>query len=62
MDFHDRHVVVTGGTGALGTAVAGAAGKAGAICHVPYVVAAEAERFALRGHAQVRLVGRRPGR
>jgi NAD(P)-dependent dehydrogenase (short-subunit alcohol dehydrogenase family) len=56
MDFQDRHVVVTGGTGALGTAVAGGLVKAGAICHVPYVVAAEAERFGLRGHAQVKLV------
>jgi NAD(P)-dependent dehydrogenase (short-subunit alcohol dehydrogenase family) len=48
--------VITGGTGALGTAVADALVKAGAICHVPYVVAAEAERFTLRGHAQVKLV------
>ena len=37
MDFSDRHVVVTGGTGALGTAVVGALVEAGAICHVPYV-------------------------
>jgi NAD(P)-dependent dehydrogenase (short-subunit alcohol dehydrogenase family) len=56
VDFSDRHVVVTGGTGALGTAVAGALVKAGAICHVPYMVAAEAERFTLRGHAQVKLI------
>jgi NAD(P)-dependent dehydrogenase (short-subunit alcohol dehydrogenase family) len=56
LDFSDRHVVVTGGTGALGTAVTGALVKAGAICHVPYMVAAEAERFTLRGHAQVKLV------
>src|SRR5207302_11004058 len=56
MDFRDRQVVVTGGTGALGTAVVGALVEAGAICHVPFVVAAEAERFALRSHAGVRLV------
>ena len=56
MDFRDRHVVVTGGTGALGTAVVGALVEAGAVCHVPFVVAAEAERFALRSHAGVRLV------
>jgi NAD(P)-dependent dehydrogenase (short-subunit alcohol dehydrogenase family) len=56
VDFSDRHVIVTGGTGALGTAVADALVKAGAICHVPYVVAAEAERFTWRGHAQVKLV------
>jgi NAD(P)-dependent dehydrogenase (short-subunit alcohol dehydrogenase family) len=30
-----KHVVVTGGTGALGTAVVGACLEAGAICHVP---------------------------
>ena len=56
MDFRDRQVVVTGGTGALGTAVVGALVEAGAVCHVPFVVAAEAERFALRSHAGVRLV------
>ena len=56
MDFDDRQVVVTGGTGALGTAVVGALVEAGAVCHVPFVVAAEAERFALRSHASVRLV------
>src|SRR5262249_43227802 len=36
MDFRDRHVVVTGGTGALGRAVVGALVAAGAYCHVPY--------------------------
>ena len=55
MDFSDRHVVVTGGTGALGTALVGALVEAGASCHVPYMVAAEAERFSLRGHRQVML-------
>jgi NAD(P)-dependent dehydrogenase (short-subunit alcohol dehydrogenase family) len=56
MDYRDRHVVVTGGTGALGTAVVGALIEAGAVCHVPYVIATEAERFPYRGHAQVRLI------
>src|SRR5262249_47512189 len=56
MDYRDRHVVVTGGTGALGTAGVGALVGAGATCHVPYVVAAEAERFALRPHASVKLL------
>ena len=36
MDFRERHVVVTGGTGALGTAVVAALLARGAICHVPY--------------------------
>src|SRR5262245_24629418 len=56
MDYRDCHVIVTGGTGALGTAVVGALVGAGAVCHVPYVVAAEAERFPLRSNAQVKLV------
>ena len=53
MDYRDRHVVVTGGTGALGTAVVSTLVEAGATCHVPYIAAAEAERFTLRGHRQV---------
>jgi len=56
MDYRDRHVVVTGGTGALGTAMVAALIEAGAVCHVPYVDAAEADRFAFRNHAQVELV------
>jgi NAD(P)-dependent dehydrogenase (short-subunit alcohol dehydrogenase family) len=56
MDFRDRHIVVTGGTGALGSAVVGALLEHGATCHVPYVVAAEAQHFAHRGHERVRLV------
>ena len=55
MDFHDRHIVVTGGAGALGTAVVSALLEAGAICHVPCFDAAEAGRFRLRDHKQVRL-------
>jgi len=56
MDYRDRHVIITGGTGALGAAVVGTLVEAGAVCHVPYVVAAEAERFALRQHERVKLV------
>lgn len=55
MDYRDRHVIVTGGTGALGSAVVDALVEAGATCHVPYIEAAEAERFALRSHAAVKL-------
>jgi NAD(P)-dependent dehydrogenase (short-subunit alcohol dehydrogenase family) len=54
VDYRDRHVVVTGGTGALGGAVVGALIEAGAICHLPYRNA-QAERFALRGHERVLL-------
>jgi NAD(P)-dependent dehydrogenase (short-subunit alcohol dehydrogenase family) len=56
VDFRDRHVVVTGGTGALGSAVVAALVEAGALCHVPTMIAAEAERFALRTHARVKLM------
>jgi NAD(P)-dependent dehydrogenase (short-subunit alcohol dehydrogenase family) len=56
MDYRDRHVVVTGGTGALGTATVGVLIEAGATCHVPYINPAEADRFAYRDHAKVRLV------
>ena len=53
MDFRGRHVVITGGTGALGTAVVTALVEAGAICHVPCRNEAEAQRFRLREHRQV---------
>jgi NAD(P)-dependent dehydrogenase (short-subunit alcohol dehydrogenase family) len=56
MDFRDRHVAVTGGTGALGVAVVGALLSAGATCHVPYRSEAEAERFPHRGEGRVKLV------
>lgn len=50
MDFTDRHVVVTGGTGALGAAVVGALLDAGAICHVPYLLPAQAAAYPHRDH------------
>lgn len=53
MDFRDRHVVITGGAGALGTAVVTALIEGGAVCHVPCLDAAEAQRFRLRDHKQV---------
>jgi NAD(P)-dependent dehydrogenase (short-subunit alcohol dehydrogenase family) len=56
MDFRDRHVVITGGAGALGTAVVMALVEAGAICHVPCFNEAEAQRFSLRDHKQVKLI------
>jgi NAD(P)-dependent dehydrogenase (short-subunit alcohol dehydrogenase family) len=57
MDYRDRQVVVSGGTGALGGAVVGSLLAAGAFCHVPYIHDGEAERFAHKGHERVRLVG-----
>ena len=56
MDLRDRHIVVTGGAGALGSAVVAALIEAGALCHVPCLDAAEAQRFKLAGHRQVSLV------
>jgi NAD(P)-dependent dehydrogenase (short-subunit alcohol dehydrogenase family) len=56
MDYRDRHVIVTGGTGGLGSAVVGALVGAGATCHVPYIHEQEAARFPLRDHAQVKLL------
>src|ERR1700679_648838 len=35
LDFTGRHVVVTGGTGALGAAVVQVLIDAGAVCHIP---------------------------
>jgi NAD(P)-dependent dehydrogenase (short-subunit alcohol dehydrogenase family) len=55
MDFRDRHVVITGGAGALGSAVVTALVEAGALCHVPCFDEAEAKRFRLRDHKQVSL-------
>ena len=55
MSFKDRHVVVTGGTGALGTAVVGALIGQGATCHVPYLHAEEAQRFPHRDNQSVAL-------
>jgi NAD(P)-dependent dehydrogenase (short-subunit alcohol dehydrogenase family) len=51
MDFRGQHVVVTGGTGALGRAVVGALIEAGAYCHVTYQHEAEAQAFPYRDKA-----------
>ena len=56
MAFQDRHVVVTGGIGALGTAVVGALLDVGATCHVPYRSPAEADRFPHRTSSHVKLI------
>src|SRR6185295_8934785 len=56
VDYENRHVVVTGGTGALGTAVTAALLEAGAICHLPYRSAAALDRFPHREHRRVSLV------
>jgi NAD(P)-dependent dehydrogenase (short-subunit alcohol dehydrogenase family) len=56
MDYQDRHVVVTGGTGALGAGVVAALLAAGATCHVPYRKDSEAQRFPHRNDSRVHLI------
>jgi NAD(P)-dependent dehydrogenase (short-subunit alcohol dehydrogenase family) len=56
MDFKDRHVMVTGGTGALGHAVVGALIEAGAHCHVSYMIEAEAKSFPFRNNVTLHAV------
>lgn len=55
MDFRDRHVVVTGGTGALGTAVVGALLDRGATCHIPSHGSETPSGFAYTAHERVTL-------
>jgi NAD(P)-dependent dehydrogenase (short-subunit alcohol dehydrogenase family) len=56
MDYSGKNVVVTGGTGALGTAVVAGLLAAGASCTVPYVHEAEAQRFPHRSDTKVKLI------
>jgi len=55
MDFRDRHVVITGGTGALGVAVVGALLERGAVCHVPATSEKSVAGFPHRTNANVRI-------
>lgn len=54
--FEGKQVVVTGGTGALGTAVVQKLVDEGAQVHVPVFVREELERFPLASHPKVRVV------
>lgn len=56
IDFTDRNIVVTGGTGALGTAVVQELVAGGAICHIPYYVEQEERQFPFRSHGRVKLI------
>ena len=53
--FSGAHVVVTGGTGALGNAVVGALRQAGAICHVTNMHAHELDHFAHKNDSGVQV-------
>jgi NAD(P)-dependent dehydrogenase (short-subunit alcohol dehydrogenase family) len=56
MDFSNKQVVVTGGTGALGAEVVASLLRAGTRCMIPYRNDAEAQRFAHRGDPNVTLI------
>jgi len=56
LDFTDRHVLVTGGTGALGAAVVATLIAAGATCHVPSRGGARDRGVALPDHPRLNLV------
>lgn len=55
MDFEGRQIVVTGGTGALGTAVVSALLERGASCHIPVHANQTAGSFAHYGKERVKL-------
>jgi NAD(P)-dependent dehydrogenase (short-subunit alcohol dehydrogenase family) len=50
MDLTDRHIIITGGTGSLGSAVAELLLESGARISIPCYDEAELEDFALQGH------------
>lgn len=56
MDFGGKSVVVTGGTGALGSAVVGLLLDEGASCHIPSHSEGELDRFPHAGHERVSVV------
>ena len=55
VDFAGNHVVVTGGTGALGRAVIAALRAGNAVCHVPNLIAAELEGFPYASDPEVHI-------
>lgn len=55
LDFRGRHIVITGGTGALGTAVVDLLLKSGATCHISSVKPEELSRFPFKDHKEVRV-------
>lgn len=55
MGFDGKHVVITGGAGALGTGVVTGLLAQGATCHIPAFNDAEADRFSLKDHDRVHI-------
>lgn len=56
LDYTDRHVVVTGGTGALGAAVVEQLVELGAMVHIPAHRAPDPAKFSLGRHERVKIV------
>jgi NAD(P)-dependent dehydrogenase (short-subunit alcohol dehydrogenase family) len=54
-EFQDAHIVVTGGTGALGRAVVAALVDGGATCHIPNLNASELKGYPFADHPQVKI-------
>ncbi len=54
-DFSQRHVVITGGSGALGVAVVRELVDRGATCHVPVFAPRELDQFPFRDHPNVKV-------
>src|SRR5579859_6906923 len=55
VDFAGAHIVVTGGTGALGRAVVAALHAKGAVCHIPNFAAAELLAFDLADDPRIHI-------
>jgi NAD(P)-dependent dehydrogenase (short-subunit alcohol dehydrogenase family) len=55
VDFAGGHVVVTGGTGALGRAVVEALRAANAVCHIPNLIASELDGFSYTSDPNVHI-------
>ncbi|NGP75219.1 SDR family NAD(P)-dependent oxidoreductase [Balneolaceae bacterium YR4-1] len=53
MDFSDLHIIVTGGTGALGTATVNLLLEGGARCSIPCYDKSELDKFEFKDHEQV---------
>jgi len=53
MNFEDRHLIITGGAGSLGTAVVQLLLDAGAVCSIPCFNEAEQEAFEFSDHPSV---------
>jgi NAD(P)-dependent dehydrogenase (short-subunit alcohol dehydrogenase family) len=56
LDYANRHVVVTGGTGALGAAVVELLINAGATVHIPAHAAPDPAKFPLARHERIHIV------